>query len=405
MVNAFNPDHHFDWGADYFCGEFCHRFIHLYAILIMKKYSKRVKVVAVLLISSLFILVAFLIGEISCRYDDRYGRAGFQFDKNLIWRLNKNFMGQKAYAQGKVPGKEPFVLDMNNRGFRGKNFRHQKEDGTKRILVLGDSYTAGLDYPDEEIFTGVFERMLNEGGDIKYEVMNVSCPAWGTDQQYQYWFTEGIKYRPDYVIIMTAPNDLRELYNKKLVTLQPDGEVEVHRATLPWKEKWGWYLATKSSFYQYLQKKVLKTNYGDFFKVFHYYPVNYGKKDSTDWDAPNYLKEPFDEIEQTYVLFEKLLENLTESCDKMGAKVMLAKIPAKVEFDGSYQSEEFDIQIINRRLKEVTNRQNIPFLDLNESLNGSEDPLRIFMSWEYHFNKVGHDFTAEQLYTFFNQNK
>ncbi len=371
----------------------------------MKKYSRRVKIAGFLLIGGLFTFVLLTIGEVACRYNANYGRAGFQFDKNLIWRLNKNFVGQKAYAQGKVPGKEPFVLELNNGGFRGEDFRKKKGSDTKRIMMMGDSYTAGLDYPDDEIFTGAFEKMLNGGGGTNYEVMNVSCPAWGTDQQYQYWFTEGVKYAPDYLIIMIAPNDMRELYNKKLITLQPNGEVVVNKATLPRKERWGWYLATKSSFFQYLQKKVLKTNYGDFFKVFHYYPVNYGKKDSTDWDAPIYLKEPFHEIEQTYVLFEKLLIDLMASCEEMGTKVMLAKIPAKVEFDGSYASEEFDPQIISRMLKEIAERQDVPFLDLNASLAEGSDPLRVFMSWEYHFNKVGHDFTAQQLYSFFTKHK
>lgn len=371
----------------------------------MKKYSRRVKVVATLFMLSLFLFAFLVIGEVACRFNPDYGRAGFQFDQNLIWRLNKNFVGKKNYAQGQVPGKEPFVLRINAKGFRGDNFKIAKSKDVKRIMIMGDSYTAGLDYPDDEVFTGAFEQLLNQNGPDQYEVMNISCPAWGTDQQYQYWFTEGIKYQPDYLIIMIAPNDMRELYNKKLVTFSASGEVESRKATLPPKEIRGWYLANRSSFYQYLQKKVFKSNYGDFFKVFHYYPVNYGIKDTTDWDAPIYLKEPFAEIEETYQLFEKLLENLLVSCEKNGTKVLLGKIPAKVEFDGSYGTAEFDPQIVSLRLDSIAKRQNIPLLNLNEVLLEKDDPLSIFMSWEYHFNKEGHDFAARQLYDFFNTYK
>lgn len=371
----------------------------------MKKYSRGVKVVAFLFMLSLFLIAGLVIGEVACRFNPEYGRAGFQFDKNLIWRLNKNFVGQKAYAQGQVPGKEPFVLRINNKGFRGGNFKIAKSKDLKRIMVLGDSYTAGLDYPDDEVFTGAFEQLLNENGGDQYEVMNISCPAWGTDQQYQYWFTEGIKYQPDYLIIMIAPNDMRELYNKKLVTLNDHGEIETRSATLPAKERRGWYLANRSSFYQYLQKKVFKSNYGDFLKVFHYYPVNYGIKDTTDWDAPIYLKEPFPEIEKTYQLFEKLLETLIVSCEKNDTKMLLGKIPAKVEFDGSYDTTEFDPQIVGTRLDSIAKRQGVPLLDLNKVLMEKEDPLSIFMSWEYHFNQEGHDFAARQLYNFFNAHK
>ncbi|MEZ5043078.1 MAG: SGNH/GDSL hydrolase family protein [Saprospiraceae bacterium] len=368
-----------------------------------KKYSNKVKVTAIFLITVLFLAVILIIGETLCRFNKEYGRGGFAFDRTLIWRLNKNFTGQKPYAQGMIPGKEPFVLSLNNRGFRGGEFKKEKEKGIKRIMVLGDSYTAGLDYPDDEIFTGAFEQKLNAQRNDHYEVMNISCPAWGTDQQYLYWFTEGIKYEPDYLIIMIASNDMRELYNKKVVSLSPEGNIDIKKADLPTKEKWGWYFANRSSLFQYFQKKVWKTNYGDFFKVFHYYPVNYGIKDTTDWDAPNYLKEPFPEIEATYQLFEKLLEEIKESCEKNGTKLLLGKIPAKVEFDGTYETAEHDPTIISNMTKLIAERQGIPYLDLNEMLAKKEDPLNVFMSWEYHFNKEGHDFAAEHLFDFFNQ--
>lgn len=371
----------------------------------MKKYSIKVKLTALSFIAFLFLMVALMIGETLCRFNNEYGRAGFEFDKNLIWRLNKNFMGQKPYAQGMVPGKEPFVLRLNKSGFRGKNVKEKKGKDVKRIMILGDSYTAGLDYPDNEIFSGQLELMLNETKADQYEVMNISCPAWGTDQQYVYWFTEGIKYKPDYLIIMMASNDMRELYNKKLVRLTEQGNIEVNKANLPSKERRGWYWATRSSFFQFLQKKVMKTNYGDFFKVFHYYPVNYGIKDSTDWDAPNYLKEPFKEIKETYQLFEQLLAEIKGSCEKTGTKMLIGKIPAKVEFDGTYETNEHDPAIIATMAKTIAEKQGIPYLDLNEVLAEKEAPLSIFMSWEYHFNKNGHDFAAKQLLDFFNQHQ
>lgn len=350
------------------------------------------------IIFTLFVILIITGLEVLFRFNPNYGRVGFQFDRQLIWRLNPNLAAQKPYAQGQVQGKDPFALRFNNRGFRGKKMRKRKKEGITRIMILGDSYTAGLDYPDDEIFTSYIEQKLNQEYS-NYEVQNVSSPAWGSDQHYVYWNTEGIEYNPDYLVIMMSPNDMREMFNKKLATLE-GASINYKKARLPTKERWGWYLASTSSFFQYLQKNVLKTNYGEFAKIFHYYPVNYGKKDATDWDAPIYLKDPFQEVDQTYVLFETMLNDITASCKKIGTKLLLVKIPIKSEFDGSYETEEHDPNKITEMIAQIAARNNIPFLNLNEELKKDPDPLRIFMHWEYHFNKAGHDYVGEAVTKF-----
>ena len=367
-----------------------------------KKYSLKTRIAAFSIIGFIFLSLFLLIMEVVFRNNDKYGRAGFSFDKNLIWRQKRNLTGQKPYGQGQV-GKDPFVLRFNNEGFRGADFSKEKPEGTTRVMVLGDSYTAGLDYPDDKIFTGLLENELNEEGLGKFEVLNVASPAWGTDQHYIYWFTEGIEYQPDYLLMMIAPNDMREMYNKGLVKLV-EGEVETIQPYYSKKAKIGWYLANRSSFFQYLQQKVLKTSYGDFLKIFHTFPVNYGVKDSADWDAPIYLKETFPEIEETYELFEVMINDLAESCSQQGTKLLIAKIPIKAEFDGTYETEEHDPQKITGMLDSIAHKNDIPFLNLNERLVKKDNPLEIFMHWEYHFNETGHAFTAGQLETFIKEN-
>ncbi len=371
----------------------------------MVKRKTIIRLTAFSIITLLFVALALAGLEVCFRFDNQYGRAGYVFDENLIWRLNKNLIAEKKYAQGKVPDKPPFTLRFNNRGFRGAKLKKLKLDGVKRIMILGDSYTAGLDYPDEEIFTAQLENLLNKRGDEKYEVFNVSCPAWGTDQHFVYWETEGKYYHPDYLIIMIAPNDMREMYNKKLVVLDEQGEIKVNKARFPGKDRIGWKLANRSAFFQYLQKKVLKSNLGDFFKIFQAYPVNYGKKDSTDWDMPIFLKDPFQEVEETYQLFDKILLRMIESCEASGTTLFIGKIPTKSEFDHSYETEEHSPEKITEMIAQIAGNHQIPFLNLNEILKKDDDPLRVFMSWEYHFNKEGHDFTAKHLYQFFNENQ
>jgi len=192
-----------------------------------------------------------------------------------------------------------FSLELNKHGFRGATPSIKKSAGTTRIMVIGDSYTAGLDYPDEEIFTQMLESRLNAKNQ-NYEVINVSCPSWATDQHYLYWTTEGLKYNPDILILMASPNDIRETYNKKIFQLQSDNSLKQNKVWMHWKERTGWWLARHSSLFQYIQKEFLDKKFGTFTNIYKYYPVHYFQEDYKDWDRPIFLKEPFKEVRESY---------------------------------------------------------------------------------------------------------
>lgn len=368
----------------------------------MTDYKRSTKFLGYLIIASLFLIVILFALEFAFRFHPKYGRIGFQYDKNLIWRLNANLAAEKPYAQGQVEGKKPFTLRFNKDGFRGKRIEKEREEGVQRIMILGDSYAAGLDYPNEEIFSSILEHKLNNNG-RKFEVMNISSPAWGTDQHYIYWREEGIHYKPDYLIIAFSPNDMREMYNKKLVQLNQN-KVQINAVELPSTEKIGWYLGCRSSLFQYIQKKIILRRYGSFENLYYHYPVNYGLKDSTDWDAPIFLNEPFEDVIRTYQLFEQLLKEIKLSCEAIETKVVLVKLPIEVEFDGSYETEEHDPDKISTTLDIIATKLDIPFLNLNDLLKEKEKPLDVFMSWEYHYNSAGHQFVGNELYQFMKVN-
>src|SRR5438045_8089957 len=51
-------------------------------------------------------------------------------------------------------------VTTNRWGMRGRDVSQQKPAGTKRILILGDSYTFGLYVNDDETYPAVLERLL-----------------------------------------------------------------------------------------------------------------------------------------------------------------------------------------------------------------------------------------------------
>lgn len=352
-----------------------------------------VKITAYVLFSLLILLLTVLVAEFYFRTQPEYGKVGFVFDKKLIYHLTPNLTATKPYASNQV-GKPPFTLRFNELGFRGPDIG-TKDEQVQRILMLGDSYQAGLDYPDGEIFVDRWEQILNTSGN--YEVINASCPAWGTDQHYILWNEKGKDLNPDHVVFCFSPNDIREMYNHGIVKLNAQDQIETVVAELPKDERRGWYWASKSSFFNYLQKNTLKTNYGDFPKVFHYYPVNYGKMDSTDWDMPLFLKDPIAEVHNSYALFSRLIAEIQSDCKKMGASLHLVKLPIKIEFDSTYQDSIFSKEIVTENISRIADSLDIPFINLNEELSKVENPLDIFMDWEYHYDQEGHQWVAQQL--------
>ena len=97
----------------------------------------------------------------------------------------------------------------SNHGWRDRDRHFANETNAYRILVLGDSSTFGAIVPAERVYTRVLERRLNEEG-FDVEVINIAYGGWGTDQELEALRIEGLKYRPNLVIIQFDTNDLKD---------------------------------------------------------------------------------------------------------------------------------------------------------------------------------------------------
>lgn len=77
-----------------------------------------------------------------------------------------------------------YLIRANQLGFRAdREFTPERTAGKRRVLVFGDSQTAGDGVSNGERTTDVLERELGDG----VEVYNFGLPGTGTDQQYLAW--------------------------------------------------------------------------------------------------------------------------------------------------------------------------------------------------------------------------
>lgn len=332
--------------------------------------------------------------------------SGVKYDIDLGWRFKENYSGtiiKNLDSDEKVITKVSFNKD----GFRDSNHNLIKPKDTKRIIVLGDSYTAGTAISDDQIFTNIFQKKLNDNPDseYKFEVMNVSVPAWSTDQHYIYLKQEGLSYKPDYIIIMITPNDIREAYGKGFLYIDNENRLTKRKIKpLPRATRFFWHLSGRICTFQAIQY-ILGTNYGSFRNINTYFPSTFYTDNEIFNDKHLYLNKETPEVTRAKTLFAKMLSEIHALSEKNNSKLLLSVVPTKMEFDGTLSNEQYDPIKITKYVSGFANQQNIPYLDLNSLLKRQNDPLKNYISWEYHFNESGHLFVANELLQFFNNNQ
>lgn len=128
-------------------------------------------------------------------------------DHDLGWALRPGGVGWYR-AEGQA------FVRINRAGFRGPDVPISKPAGTYRIAVLGDSFTVGLDVPDESLFETVLQQRLAANPAVKgkrVEVLNFGVGAYGTTQELLALRLRVLQYKPDLVLLMFfAGNDVSD---------------------------------------------------------------------------------------------------------------------------------------------------------------------------------------------------
>ncbi len=119
-------------------------------------------------------------------------------------------------------------------GFLGENITAEKDKGTFRILILGDSFTEALQVPSEENFCGRLQRLLNDHPDKKHkkiEVINAGVSGYSPLNYYLTFQRELTKFKPDLVLVQLFANDVFEDNTARAKSLLDEHELplKTHR--------------------------------------------------------------------------------------------------------------------------------------------------------------------------------
>jgi len=333
--------------------------------------------------------IMLLLIEAGLKFIVKIETSEIQHSSQYGWTLKRNMTRKREC--------DNYVFKTNKNGFRDKGHAYKKLPNEKRIMFLGDSYAVGGDMTDGHTFIDLFRKKISSDKAVKFDVMNVSVPAWATDQQLLYLQQEGKKYLPDYVFLLIAPNDIRESYNKQFFQIV-NGKLRkrgVRQISL--KEKVLWALSNYSSSFNYLQRKC-GSGYGFAPYIFTLYPVS---SDSFEDDEQLFETEESREVTEAKQLLMEMVLRIKEVCNSINCKLILAAIPIKMEFDGSLKKPRYSPGVIARFIKSFAERNNIAYMDLYYDAVNKNVVDEIFIREEFHFNPKGHVFIANAIYAYF----
>lgn len=110
------------------------------------------------------------------------------YSPNRGWAIKPLLRDRETYGK---------PLNTNSRGLRGRSeYSYSRVPGKHRILVLGDSFSFGEEVGDRETFSSYLERLLPNT-----EVINLGVHGYGHDQMLLYLREEGLKYKPDIILL------------------------------------------------------------------------------------------------------------------------------------------------------------------------------------------------------------
>jgi lysophospholipase L1-like esterase len=121
-------------------------------------------------------------------------RFGYRMRSNLEFRFASPYHGYDA------------TVRTNSLGLRDGEVASPKPAGTLRILLLGDSMTAGLEVDKDQTFEAVAEKALARQRPV--EVINAGVRGYNLDNIIGWLHSEGLGLEPDLVIYFFTDNDI-----------------------------------------------------------------------------------------------------------------------------------------------------------------------------------------------------
>jgi lysophospholipase L1-like esterase len=216
------------------------------------------------------------------------------------------------------------TVRTNARGLRDDEIHVPKPPGTFRVLLLGDSMTAGLEVSKDETFEAVCEERLRTFGEV--EVVNAGVRGYNLDNILRFFESEGASYAPDLVAYLFVENDLKS-------ASKPEPNMLDHSRGFTLRGAWGWLASYSHITFRlaYLRQMLQLRRERD-----------RDEEDVRQVNVPHgiyeLLRNPRFDSGPAYLNTAERIATLASLCHQAGADFLLAGAPHRLEIDPGTQA-------------------------------------------------------------------
>ena len=283
-------------------------------------------------------------------------------DDLVGWKLAPN--ARRRYDKES----QPYFIAINSKGLRDVEHAYEKPAGVVRIVVIGDSFVFGAGGVEQgKRFSDILQASTKNT-----EVINMGVPAYGTDQEYLYLATEGLKYHPDIVLLCAYYNDFSESFStlnpsngrpKGYISLNGD-QLVIHPAEFSL-----FYRLAEHSYLLGLAQLELS-------------------KMSRVYDRAMRRGHGVLTHDERLATFKQLYVSADEVCRQHGAAFVLVYLPFQ---------RQFQPWLIQKVMDELAAQHGMRTLDLMEPIKLENRVTPSYLPNDIHFNEHGHEIVAREL--------
>ena len=280
-----------------------------------------------------------------------------QDERNLSYNHHQTLgWFPKPNLQQKFIGSQEITVSHNNQGFRDAN----NHSNSPALMFLGDSFVWGYDVENEQIFTSVLQKKLQQ----QYAVYNLGVSGYGTDQEFLLLQQFYDKIKPQKVFLIFCANDY---YNN----------------------------SSNVVYGGYYKPYFLQNNTSELLLQGVPVPIS-GNYKMLNFSSNHHILAKSHVVQWLAKLFYRAKHNLAKKRSLPDPTWAILK---NINQFLQAKNTQFIVGIIDSDddLEKFLKQQNITFINLKNDFR--------FPQQGNHWNRQGHEFVADKIFNWLNQNK
>jgi len=323
----------------------------------------------------------------------------YQSDQLLGWRPRPNVQGMHN-----IPGQFSSTFRTNSQGLRGaREFSFERGEAT-RMVVVGDSFTWGYGVNDEDVYVSKLAELLP-----KVEIINLGVTAYGPSQELEYFKSEGIRYRPDIVVLSFCLNDIEE-YEYKSVK---NGIVRsaIHVGGEESSGNWKGWMSERIYLYSFIMDRINTSKALVNLLVQLGIKGELGGYEALDINLRPSLKQYPIELEEQWESTKSKLRMIRDIANDQKTRLVLVLIPSRQSIEPTsfahtiaytkYEPNDFDLDKPYRLLEQFALDEQIEVINpVAAFVRASEVGNKLYLTNDSHFTPAGHELFAKEITTY-----